>query len=280
MSIYNHLIQQFAQAQISSPRLEARMILAHLLDKDVSDAQILSIELTPQQQETLESLVKRRINNHEPLDKIIGRKSFYKYEFIVNNHVLSPRPETEIIVEEALKLVSKEQNQILDLGTGSGCILLSLLKELPQSQGVGVDISQEALSVAQKNAQNLNLENQSWWIKANWNDQDFLNNFSQKFNIIVSNPPYIADAEIKTLAPEVKDYDPQEALSGGEDGYEAYRRLAEIIPYLLTDNGYILLEGGQDQAETIADIFMKQNLSLYKIVKDLQGIERCIILKK
>lgn len=280
MNIYNHLIQQLVQAHITVPRLEAKMLLAHLLDKDISDATILEADLTPQQREELEIFIRRRIQSHEPLDKILGIKSFYKYDFMVNHNVLSPRPETEIIVEEALKLLGKKNARILDLGTGSGCILLSLLKELPQSEGVGVDASPEALTVAQKNAQKLDVENQVKWVNCSWFDKDFSQKFSKVFDLIVTNPPYIPDAEIETLDPEVKNYDPRMALSGGEDGYTSYRRIAEIVPLLLTDNGYILLECGHGQAKTVADIFIKQNLSLYKIIKDLQGIERCIILKK
>ena len=278
MSVFNNLVQQLAQAQITSPRLEARMLLAYLLHRDNSETDIITAELTTLQQKELDELVDRRVNKHEPIDKIIGKKGFYKFDFIVNNDVLSPRPETEIIIEEALSL--GKIDSILDLGTGSGCILLSLLKELPQAQGTGVDISNEALSVAKQNARMLEIENQVKWINASWNEENFLKHFPYQFNLVVSNPPYIPNQEIMGLDPEVKNYDPLLALSGGEDGYDAYHRLAEIIPHLLTDKGAVLLECGQGQAETVADIFMKQNLSLYKIVKDLQGIDRCIILKK
>ena len=169
---------------------------------------------------------------------------------------------------------------VLDLGTGSGCILLSLLKENPQSEGVGVDISEAALQIARENAKALNVEKQVKWLNLDWFKSDFLQKINAQFDLIVSNPPYIPDKDIAQLEDEVKLYDPLYALSGGEDGLVSYRRIAELAPFLLKEGGYILLECGIGQAQAVADIFMKNNLSFCKILKDLQNIERCVILKK
>ena len=242
MTAFENLVSTLVQAKIPSPRLEARLLLAKVLQKDCQDTALLSAELSEKQESLLHDLVIRRAQTHEPLDKIIGTKGFYKYDFAVNENVLSPRPETEILLEEALNLSQNKQVSILDLGTGSGCILLSLLKENPQARGVGVDISDKALEVARQNAKKLEVEAQVEWKNLSWDEDDFLSQLQDKFDIIVSNPPYIADDEIPFLEPEVKNYDPILALSGGKDGYVAYRRLAELTPKLLKKNSYILLE--------------------------------------
>lgn len=280
MTDFENLVNILVQANIASPRLEARLLLAKVLQKDCQDSSLLTVELSQNQKNNLKELIVRRTKNHEPLDKIIGLKGFYKYEFEVNGDVLSPRPDTEILLEEALKLIQNQKVSILDLGTGSGCILLSLLKENPSAQGVGVDVSDKALCVAQKNAKKLGITMQVKWQNISWNETNFLTQINKEFDMIVSNPPYIPDDDIQTLEPEVKQHDPLLALSGGKDGYDAYHRIAELAPKLLKKGGYILLECGVGQASQVADIFMKQGLSLYKIVKDLQNIERCVILKK
>ena len=277
---FDTLVQRLVEFNIPSPRLEARLLLAHILDKNHDDVSIINAELNEEQVNQLEDLVVRRTINHEPLDKILGKKGFYKYEFIVDGNVLSPRPDTEILLEEAIYLSKDKALKILDLGTGSGCILLSLLKENIQLEGVGVDISTKALDVAQKNAIALSVANQVKWVNADWFDENFLDKINAKFDMIISNPPYIPNKDIIALDPEVKNHDPMLALSGGEDGYDSYQRIAELTPYLLKDEGYILLECGIEQFQKVADIFIKNKLSLHKIVKDLQNIERCVILKK
>lgn len=280
MTDYHNLINQLSQAGIDSPRLEARLLLADVLKCDVSSSEIFNTDLTENEKETLSLLIDRRIIKKEPLDKILGYKEFYKYNFSVNHNVLSPRPDTEILLEEAINLASNKKVSVLDLGTGSGCILLSLLKENPKAEGVGVDISEDALQIAQKNAKALNVEKKVKWLNLDWFKSDFLQKINAQFDLIVSNPPYIPDKDIAQLEDEVKLYDPLYALSGGEDGLVSYRRIAELAPFLLKEGGYILLECGIGQAQLVADIFMKNNLSFCKILKDLQNIERCVILKK
>ncbi len=280
MTVYETIIQNLVKAKIPSPRLEARLLLAHVLHQNENDASILQTSLTQSQEKTLRELLSKRIEKHYPLDKLIGHKGFYKYDFAVSEDVLSPRPDTEILVEKAVQISNQRKIQILDLGTGSGCILLSLLKENEQATGVGVDISAAALNVARQNAQQLGVNNRVSWLNTSWFEENFINQFSHPFELIVSNPPYIPEADITELAAEVKDHDPLAALSGGRDGLTSYRRLAEIAPQLLAEEGTILLECGINQAQQVAEMFVANGLTLIEIVADLQGIDRCIILKK
>lgn len=281
MSVFSSLVQNLVAAGISSPRLEARLLLAYVLHCDENAAQILNLEALPaEQQAELARLVNRRTVEHCPLDKILGVKDFYKYRFAVNENVLSPRPDTEIILEQALRLCNAENCRVLDLGTGSGCLLLSLLKEKPSARGVGVDASPQALEVARQNAQNLGVSPRVTWLQADWFAPDFLKQVGNGFDIIVSNPPYIPDADIAELAPEVRGHDPYLALSGGRSGYDSYAQIAEHAPFLLQKGGYILLEAGIGQAQHISELFAAQGLQPVSIVPDLAGIDRCVILKK
>lgn len=277
--IFEQTMQKLAEFHIESPRLEARILLAHVLNCQTSDI-ICNATLNSKQQNELKSLIQRRIA-HEPLDKIIGKREFYKSTFMTSNNVLSPRPDTEILVEEGLKIIPVDKNiNILDLGTGSGCIIESILQERPKAVGVAVDISSAALQTAKQNAANLKLINRLKFVQADWFEEDFAAQFAAEFDIIVTNPPYIPTADIAALAPEVKNHDPLLALDGGADGFASYRRIAEFTPILLKKRGYILLEAGINQAEEIANIFTAQGLKLKSIVRDLAGIKRCVILQK
>jgi len=269
MTLREEIIGELIKGKISSPRLEADIILKAVAPDYP--------QMTSQEEQKAREYLHRRLA-HEPLDKIIGQKEFYKFVFKVNQNVLSPRPDTEILVEKALELLPQNNPfRILDLGTGSGCILLSLLKEREQANGVGVDVSEKALEVAQENAENLGVKARTTFVNKSWQEKGFVTGL---FDMIVSNPPYIPSAEIKTLDEEVKTYDPKSALDGGKDGLKCYRDIAEIISPLLQDGGYILLEVGYNQARDVADIFTKKQLKLIEIAQDLSGIERCVILKK
>lgn len=269
MDIKEEIIQALISAHIPSPRLEANIIIKHAAPDYP--------EITDSQKQTIKNMLQRRCN-HEPLDKIIGKREFYKSVFKVNTNVLSPRPDTEILVEKALELMSKNMPyKILDLGTGSGCILLSLLKEHQQAKGVGVDISKKALEVAKENASLLEVSSRVEFINKSWNDVDFS---LAPFDIIVSNPPYIESEEIKKLDKEVKDYDPLLALDGGKDGLKCYKEIANLSPQWLKKDGHILLEVGYNQAEIVKEIFESEGLKFVEFANDLSGIKRCVILKK
>lgn len=271
---------RLSTAGIESPRLEARIILASVLNCDSGDVCGREYELTAAQYNRLEEIVARR-SRREPLDKILESKDFYKYNFKVNKDVLSPRPDTEILVEAAIKLAWQNKfSSVLDLGCGSGCIFLSILADCPAVFGCAVDVSPAALAVAAENSRHLGVSSRASFVCRSWFEEDFVSAIGRGFDMIVSNPPYIPAEDIDGLDDEVKIYDPRNALDGGVDGLKHYRRLAEVVPALLTPNGRVLLEGGINQAREIAGIFTKAGLTLEAILKDLAGIERCIILKK
>ena len=269
MNLRDKLIKSLIEASIPSPRLEADIILRYCAPNFP--------EYTDEEYKKIKDFLERR-TNHEPIDKIIGIKEFYKYEFIVSRDVLSPRPDTEILVESTLELVNKNNNfKIIDLGTGSGCILLSILKECTNATGVGIDISPKALDIANQNAKKLEVTNRVYFYNNSWLELD--KSFGL-FDIVVSNPPYIPKSEIDSLDIEVKKYDPLCALTDENDGLDCYRQIANIAPLILKDDGFLLLEVGYNQSEEVCNIFSKNNFKTHKIVPDLSGINRCIILKK
>ena len=278
--LFDKIVQKLSEAKVEQPRLEARLLLAHV--KKCLPADIYSgTDVSEAEAQVVTDMLNRRLA-HEPLDKILGHKAFFKADFVVNNKVLSPRPDTETLVECVLENYANRNTnwRILDLGTGSGCIIESLLAEYPNARGKAVDISAEALNVAKMNAEKLGLSQQLEFIQADWFTAGFVQKIGQAFDIIVTNPPYIASSEINTLEPEVKDYDPLLALDGGEDGFDSYCRLTEVVPELLVNGGKIFIEAGAGQARKIAAVFMKKGLVFETIHKDLSGIERCVILRK
>ncbi len=276
---FEQVVKQLV-GKVDSPRLEARMVLAFVLGKDCDDIGSGVFDLTDEQSKCLEHILQKRIEG-APLDKLLGEKDFYKYRFKVSEDVLSPRPDTEILVEAAGKLIfQNKMEKVIDLGTGSGCILLSLLADFPSLSGAGVDASEKALVIAAENAKRLGIESRCRLMNLSWFDDDFVQKTGAKYDMIVSNPPYIPHSDIDALEVCVKSYDPLSALDGGEDGYDHYRKIAEVAPKILRKGGYILLEGGINQAQEIRNIFEKQGFVWFQTLKDLGGIERCIILKK
>lgn len=276
---FSFVVKKLAAAGIESPRLEARLMLAKVLDTTV-DSVTSDVVLNDENIKMLQNFLEQRIK-HRPLDKILGSKGFYKENYKVDDDVLSPRPDSEILVEEALQLIPEnEKGLILDLGTGSGCLIESILAERRQMRGTAVDVSAKALQIAKQNAVNLHLNDRMVFLQADWFSADFTNNFGDKFDIVVSNPPYIPSADIATLEPEVRDYDPLKALDGGADGLDSYRRLAEVTPLILRQGGYVLLEAGIGQSRQIIEIFRAGGFKWYKTAEDLSGVERCIIMQK
>lgn len=281
MSCYfDELINALRQGGIESPRLEARMIAGAVLGLENEAFLFTPPSVTECQLIQMKLMVSERLKRR-PLDKIIGRKGFYKYDFKVSEAVLSPRPDTEILVEAAAGwLKSNPRKRILDLGTGSGCIILSLLADFPELSGIGLDISPAALEIATANAYQLGVEKRVSFRTSSWFDKNLAQNIGEKFDIIVSNPPYIPAADITTLEPEVREHDPLSALDGGPDGLRDYQQIARQIHDLLNENGVLFLEVGIHQSADVAAIFIGQGLQLVNILKDLGGIERCVILKK
>lgn len=274
------LVWKLRRAGIESPRLEARMMVAHVLGIDYHCLSDCEEELNDIQKFELENLVAERLA-HKPLDKVLGYKGFYKYRFEVSPAVLSPRPDTEVLVEAAVDYIQKNNAvSVLDLGTGSGCILLSVLADCPGVSGIGFDKSGEALEIAVRNAYDLGVAERVRFLQGTWYNDRLSRDLGQTFDVIVSNPPYIKSAEVDRLEPEVRDFDPRIALDGGADGLHDYRQLSRVVPPLLNPGGTLFLEVGERQAGDVVEIFEAAGLKLLQIVKDLSGTDRCIILKK
>ncbi len=268
------------KGEVASPRLETRMILGHILSRESNDISPEEYELDEEQFSELRDIISKRLSKY-PLDKLLGEKDFYKYRFKVSEDVLSPRPDTEVLVEAAVRLVSEQKLQtVLDMGTGSGCIILSLLAEFENLTGAAIDISEKALEIAKENARRLGISNRIKFYHQSWFNEKLEQVLGERYDMIVSNPPYIATSEIDWLERDVKDHDPRLALDGGDDGYKHYRQIAKAAYGLLKQGGYILLEGGINQAEEIRKIFENENFEHKETCMDLAGIKRCIILKK
>lgn len=276
---FHNLISSLKEAGADSPRLEAEMILSHVMK---TGQNLLSKTDEPdeaQRAEIAQIVAKRKA--HFPLCKILGEKGFYKYDFLVTEDVLSPRPDTEILVEAVIADAKNlGARKILDLGTGSGCIILSILGDVDSLCGWAVDVSEKALKVASANAEKLKLDSRVKFLHASWFDEDLPDRLGTKFDLIVSNPPYIATSEIAELEPEVREHDPLGALDGGNDGLVHYRKIAELAAKIINPGGLIFLEGGLNQEQEIAEVFINQGFSLERIIADYAGINRCIILKK
>lgn len=215
-----------------------------------------------------EEYLKRR-GQREPLQHILGYAWFMELKFVVNSHVLIPRPDTEILVEEARKRL-RPKNRVLDMCTGSGCILLSMLYCCEDAQGLGVDISQEALEVARENSRRLK-------IHAEFLQSDLFEDVKGRFDMIVSNPPYIPGGQIDSLMKEVSGYDPRLALDGGEDGLYFYRRLLGEGWDRLEKDGVMLLEIGSDQGDWVRMHMEAQGYQKVQIIKDLSGLDRVVL---
>lgn len=213
----------------------------------------------------------------KPLHRILGYRYFWKDKFELSFDTLEPRPDTETLIEVCLKYFSTRQKnyRILDIGTGSGCILSSLLQEYPNATGVGVDISNGALETAKNNSKALGISSRVEWMQSDW-----LTNVSEAFDIIVSNPPYIPSINIQGVSTSVQNYDPLKALDGGQDGLDAYRKLADQLPSIVKDNTLIILEIGYDQGESVPTLFKEHGYSIVALEKDYGGNHRCVVLKK
>lgn len=228
-------------------------------------------EAEEQKARRYESLLEQR-GQRIPLQHLTGKTWFYGLPFTVNEHVLIPRQDTEILVEEALKR-AKPGMKILDMCTGSGCILLSVLSNCPSVMGTGVDLSEKALETARKNAADLK-------IKAEFLHSDLFKQVEGSFDLILSNPPYIRTDVIPTLMPEVRDHEPWMALDGKEDGLYFYRKILEQAGTYLVPGGWLCFEIGYDQGEDLRALMQRQGLEQIEIVKDLAGLDRVAVGRK
>jgi release factor glutamine methyltransferase len=269
---------QTAKGRLEALGLTGPVIDARLLVEAAADATRADIvadphrALTPEQEAIFEDYVSRR-TQREPVSHILGRKGFWKIMLSVNPHVLTPRPDTEVIVDMALKSFPEQMAfQMLDLGVGSGAILLSILAERPAAKGLGIDVSEEALAVARENAANLGLAGQVALLRGDWTTG--LGEAS--FDLVVSNPPYIASDVIQELEPEVRDHEPRLALDGGADGLDAYRILAPEILRVLKPGGMFAVEIGYDQKAPVEALFKAAGASGVHTVLDLANRDRVV----
>ena len=271
--VYSSL-QKLRNKKIYNPELDLRILLNHSskIKKQIflNNFNINDIDI-----DYFNSLLQKRLN-YEPISKIIKKKNFWKYDFFVNSNVLDPRPETELIIEEVLSNIKdrKKQYKILDIGTGSGCLAICLAKELTNSKITAIDISKTAINVAKKNIKLKKLEHQ---IDLRLID---INKIKDKYDIIVSNPPYLTECEYEKAQEEIKNFEPKVALVGGLDGLQIYRILSKKIDYIMTNNSYFVCEIGKGQLDSIKDIFQNTNLVLKKISKDLNKIDRTLTFFK
>ena len=213
----------------------------------------------------------QRRSNNEPIAYILGEKEFWSKKFYVNKGTLIPRPETELLVDKILKIYRDKKISILDIGTGSGCIIISLLSSLKNSKGIGIDISKNAILIAEKNALKYKLTKRVKFINKSFN-----NIFSKKFDLIVSNPPYIDSKDIKNLSNDIKRYEPRIALDGGNDGLDLIKKVIYKSKNILKINGMLALEIGNEQIKKVSKILIDNNFRIKNVIKDYKKNVRCV----
>jgi release factor glutamine methyltransferase len=268
------LTQEFRAAGIESPELDARILIGHALGLDhpglaAAEKQTISEPAASR----IEALAARRIAR-EPVARIVGEKEFWGLLFKITPAVLVPRPETETVVELALSLVDRTASlRIADLGTGSGAILLALFSELADARGIGFDISAEALDVARANAERLGFADRAEFALCDFAAVE------GTFDLVVSNPPYVATGDIAALAPEVRNYDPRGALDGGDDGLAAYRAIAPNALRVIAPGAHLVVEIGAGQEQTVSALFSHNGLAVCAVRHDLSGIPRALAAK-
>ena len=275
-NILNEGINILQKNKIANPQLDSEILLSNSIKRDKKHIILNPKEiLNSEQLEKFNSLIERR-KKGEPIAYLINKKEFWKDEFFVNKDVLIPRPDSELIIEQVLKIYLKDvQLQVLDIGTGSGCILLSILKERSNFYGTGIDISKKSINVSKFNAKQLNLTNR---VKFFHSSVDNFNN--GKYDIIVSNPPYIEQLSLKYLERDVVNFEPKLALSGGFDGFSKIKKVVSKAADLIKKNGKLILEIGFSQTEKVRKILKENGFYTNKVIKDYEKKDRCIVSTK
>ena len=273
------LARMFAAAGLDTPALDARVLVGHALGLDhAALAGAAERALDPEERERIAALTARRLAR-EPVARIVGTKEFWGLPLRVTSAVLVPRPETETVVEIALAALDRDGDRarplcIADLGTGSGALLLALLSELPNAYGFGIDLSEAALAVARDNAERLGLGARAAFVAC-----DLADALAGPFDVVVSNPPYVATGELAQLAPEVREHDPIVALDAGPDGLRAYRALAADVPRLIGAGGHLVIEVGAGQAAAVAALFSQRQPLDVAAAPDLAGTQRVLHIR-
>ena len=267
--------------KIGSSLLKERKILSHILDSEI----LLSKSLNKTREEILINLNKNidkkniaifkqyllRRSKYEPIAYILEEKEFWSKQFKVNKNTLIPRPETELLVDKLLKIFKEKKISILDIGTGSGCIILSLLSTLNQSVGLGIDVSKNAIEIAKENALKHNLSN-----RVKFYTKSCESIYGKKFDLIVSNPPYIEKKDIKNLSEDIKIYEPKLALDGGNDGLDLIKKVIYKSKSILKINGMLALEIGNEQIKKVSKILIDNNFRIKHVIKDYKNNIRCV----
>ena len=268
--------------KIGSNMLKENRISSHIIDSEI----LLSKTLNQSRESILinydQKVSKRKVlefkkylirrSKNEPIAYILGEKEFWSKKFSVDKNTLIPRPETELLVDSLSEMFDEKKISILDIGTGSGCIIVSLLYNLKQSIGLGIDISKDAILNARKNGARYNLQNRLKFL-----NKSLINVFDQKFDLIVSNPPYVMKKDIKNLSDDVKRYEPRIALDGGNDGLDLIRKVIYKSKYILKINGTLALEIGNGQIKKVSKILFDNNFRVVKVIKDYKNNVRCLI---
>ena len=257
---------------IISAKLDSEILMSQAIRKNKKFI-ILNLhkKIKKRDLDYFDNLIQERAKS-KPIAQIIKKKDFWKYEFIVSNNVLIPRPDTEILIEQALKLVkNKNRLQILDIGIGSGCILMSILKEKKNFIGTGIDISNKSLQISKANGQKLRINNRLRLFKSN------IDNFNTgKYDLVISNPPYIKKSNLKCLEKDIG-FEPKQALDGGLDGLSEIRKVINKSSELIKRSGHFIIEIGFDQKNKVKKILRDKGFYIKKIVKDLSNHDRCIV---
>tara|TARA_B100000161_G_C33553049_1_gene416346 strand:+ start:1536 stop:2387 length:852 start_codon:yes stop_codon:yes gene_type:complete len=261
---------------IKSSLLESEILMSEAINKDRKFViNNLGREIKEDTLENFKKLIFQRASG-KPIAYIIGKKDFWNFQFQITRGVLIPRPDTEIVIEEVLKITKyKSKLRILDIGVGSGCILLSVLKERKNFSGVGIDLSKKCIDLSALNALNLNLSDRVKFFKSN------IDNFNNgKYDLVVSNPPYINQIDLNNLDKSIRDFEPRLALNGGLDGLSEIRKVISKSSELVKINGKLIIEIGFDQKEKVKKILKKKGFYINKIVKDYADNYRCIVSTK
>jgi len=275
-SVINSACKELKKNKIFSALLDSELLLSKVIKKDRKYILLNpNKEIDQSEHDSFEDLIIKR-SKGKPLAYLTGIKSFWKYDFMINEKVLIPRPDSEIIIEQVLNIYKNTKNlNFLEIGIGSGCIALSILKEKKSFLATGVDLSKDCIKICRFNANNLGVSRRIKLIKS-----DVDNLIFRKYDLIVSNPPYIKKLDLNKLSKEVKDYEPRLALDGGLEGLSIIRKVIKKSSELIKINGKLILEIGHDQREPVKKMLNENNFYINEILKDLAKNDRCIISTK
>ncbi len=272
LELINSGSKQLKNKKIYSHKLDSEILLSKVLNKTREELLInLNQEIGQQKVSYFNRLIERR-SSKEPIAYILKEKEFWSKKFFLDNNTLIPRPETELMVEKIVKIFKEKDISVLDIGTGTGCILISILSELQNSKGIGIDISQKAIQIANENSKKHKLTQRAKFYKRSLKDI-----YYNKFDLIVSNPPYIMKKDLKNLAEDIKKFEPKLALDGGNDGLDVIKKVIYKSKSILKIKGMLALEIGNEQFKKVSEILRGNKFKTRYLVKDYRENIRCIL---